>query len=131
MSKSQIGFAVKASADGTVTFRRASVKERTEGLILAIMTTHISEWLSRGYEKGGQVTEFIHEFAGDTFSYQITVEVNKRFITGVPGYILRGVFVDSDPADEHVQRLIIAYSPQNNMNQMEKMEIPLSMFGVT
>lgn len=131
MSDNRIGYAVRMTNDGVVSFVRASERDRIRGKILCMVTIIERELPSSKLLKGTQIPELIHEPNDDVLGAQLMLCITKAAPVCIPEIIITGVYLDKDGNEEHVARVLIVYRMRDSVGEEDRYGVPLSTWGIT
>lgn len=129
-SAPQTGFAVVQASDGTVTVVRASKRDRIRSKLLMAMQLRKREVPCLKLNKGDQIPDFVHEPNDDVLGGQLLISLQRIAANSVREIILCGVYVDRDPVDPNRANVSVRFRYADDQSVEDRLDVPLSMWGV-
>lgn len=126
----RIGYAFFQANDGTVTFGRATARDRVRSKILFVLLSMTREVPALRLDKGSDVPKFIHEPNDEVLGMQLNVEVSKAVAAQIPEIRLVAVQVNKGE-DPNASYINVVYRFTDEIAEEDRLEVPLSMWGVT
>lgn len=126
-----IGYSIYQANDRRVTFGRATLRDRTRGKILYLMTTMERETPALNLNKGSEIPKFIHEPNDDILGMQLNVALSKAVAALIPEIHLVSVTVDRNVDNDHAAYIKVIYRFTEDITEEDRFSVPLSLWGVT